>query len=254
MKIPKFLILLIAIQLLFLTKSNAQLSIRDSVETVWMINGGVAYHQPLGILNERYGRSPNIEIGFAYKNKKNIFFGIGGGLFYSNTINENNLLENLTNSNGYIIGDNGTPIEIVFTERGLLFSAYVGSILPIHIYNKNSGIFWQFGAGYMQHKIRFDVKAGSYNRFDKPYNKGYDRLCSGLQLHQQVGFMFLHNKKKVNFKVGLDFHEGFTKSRRTIDYDTGLYDNRNRIDVLIGPFFTWILPVYNKVERKIYYR
>ncbi len=235
-------------------KSNAQVNIRDSVETVWMINGGFAFHLPIGVMSERYGNSTNIFVGGSYKTKQNYWWGAEGGLFFSNIINENNLLENLTNSSGFISSDDGTPVDLVLTERGLMFSAHVGKILPFKIYNKNSGIFLQLGAGYMQHKIRFDAKVGSLNRLQKPFSKGYDRLCSGLQLHQQLGLIFLHNKRKFNFKAGLDLHQGFTRSRRTIDYDTGVYDARKRVDVLIGPFFTWILPVYNKVENKIYYR
>lgn len=230
------------------------MSIKDSVETAWFINTSVSYQFPLADMKARYGNSTNINLGFGKKNKKNIYWGIDGGMFFGNTLNESALLLNLVNSGGYIIAEDGTPADIVFTERGLYFKAQIGKIVPLFHYNKNSGLMMTFGAGYIQHKIRIEPKVGVVPALEKPYNKGYDRLCSGLLLTQQVGYLFMHNKKKFNFFAGVEIMEGFTKSRRTVDYDTGLYNDKKRLDILVGPKVTWILPIYTNVEKKIYYK
>jgi len=234
--------------------SNAQVSIKDSIENVWLIHIGYTYHLTAADMKARFGPSSNIHLGFGYKNKKNWIFGTEISYFFGNTINENNVLANLVNSYGYIIGEDGSPADIIIQERGLMARAYGGKLLSILGYNKNSGILFSTGVGFLQHKFRIDAKAGLVPSLVGDYKKGYDRLSNGMMITQFIGYHFMHNRKVVNFTIGIECIEGFTQSRRSLDYDTGFMDTKKRLDILWGPKIIWELPLYRNAEQKIYYR
>ena len=68
-----------------------------------------------------------------------------------------------------------------------------------------------------------------------------------------AGYRFFDKRNYVNFAIGLELSQNFTRSRRSINIDTGLRDDRARLDLLGGITATWTLPIYAKSGRRIYY-
>ena len=64
-----------------------------------------------------------------------------------------------------------------------------------------------------------------------------------------IGYQHLSDNKLINFFVGVDFHYGLTQNRRTVNFDTGLPDTRQRTDLLLGIKAGWILPLYQRAEK-----
>ena len=77
-------------------------------------------------------------------------------------------------------------------------------------------------------------------------------MSSGLFINQFVGYINFSNKRLVNFFAGFEFTEGFTKNQRDYNFDTGLKDNKNRTDILIGFKAGWVFPLYKRVADKFY--
>jgi hypothetical protein len=46
--------------------------------------------------------------------------------------------------------------------------------------------------------------------------------------------------------------QGFTKSRRSFDYDKMAKDNTKRLDMLWGAKIAWLLPLYKKSPQEYY--
>ena len=109
------------------------------------------------------------------------------------------------------------------------------------------------GIGFMQHKIRIENKDNDTPQLAGDLVKGYDRLSNGRMFNQFIGYMNLSNNHLVNFFAGLEVTEGFTRNRRSVNYDTGKHDGTKRLDMLYGLRFGWVLPLYSRAPEKVYY-
>jgi hypothetical protein len=85
------------------------------------------------------------------------------------------------------------------------------------------------------------------------YKKGYDRLCEGMSLSQALTYQYLAPNKRINFQIGLDLVQAFTRERRTVRYDSGFPVHYPRKDFLQGLRVAWILPVYERSEKSQLY-
>jgi hypothetical protein len=71
---------------------------------------------------------------------------------------------------------------------------------------------------------------------------------------QFFGYLFLDNKKFVNFYLGVELQEAFTKSLRSWQFDINAALPGNRLDMTFGIKAGWIIPVYAKEKvEKFYY-
>ncbi len=202
-------------------------------------------------LVKRYGTSMSPGASFTWKTKHNILVNAEGGYFFGTTVKED-VLANLKTNDGFIIDNEGYPAQLKITERGWNFNANVGYIIPKTGFNKNCGLFFTIGAGYMQHKIKlYDVNK-KVAAVQGKYAKGYDRLSGGISFSQFVGYMYLSNNRLANIYAGVELYEGLTKSYRGYNFDTGLPDTKQRFDVLTGFRVGWILPLYKRTKDFYY--
>ena len=102
------------------------------------------------------------------------------------------------------------------------------------------------GFGFMLHRIDIFASSLTVPQVTEDYEKGYDRLSGGVAFNQFIGYQHLDPKKRVNFQVGFSFQQAFTKSMRSIDFDTRTYNALERTDLLQGVRIGIILPVYTK--------
>lgn len=224
----------------------------DSAITIPLLGVHFGGQLPFADMANRFG--PNIEAGgtFMLKTKKNWIVGIESNYFFGRNVKEN-VLTQLTNSDGFVIDNEGYPADLRVTERGLGIHLYGGRVFNLASANPNSGLFVTLGAGYLSHKIKLYDAQQKIAAVKGDLAKGYDRLSDGFSVSQFVGYLFLSENRLTNFYAGVNCYQAFTTSVRKLNYDTGLPDTKRRLDVLMGFRVGWILPLYKKKPNDFYY-
>ena len=105
----------------------------------------------------------------------------------------------------------------------------------------------------IQHKIKITEATQKAPQLLGDYSKGYDRLSNGLLLSQAIGYSHFSNFKLINYYLGIEFSQGFTQNRRTINFDTGISDPRQRVDVFASVVFRWYFPIYKRQPQHFYF-
>jgi hypothetical protein len=253
--VPKYILALALFLPLFSLKSQAQSRPTDSLMHVPMIYAAAGFDVSGGDLAKRFGNNFEVGGGFMFKSKTNWLFGADFSYLFGDIVKEKPLNSLLTRD-GLLIGEDGLDADVRITERGIklpilkvgkLFSAPVGRA------SVNSGFFLMGGAGYMQHKINYEDVTRSVPQIRGEYKKGYDRLTSGLALTQNLGYMFLDKRRRINFFANLEFTQAFTKNRREYNFDEMRKDDASRLDLLYGIKLGWIFPIYKKLPQDYYY-
>lgn len=248
----KRFLLLCALIFGMLVQSKAQVSVKDSVIAITMVNASFAFHKPSGDLADRFGDSNAIGLGALRKTKKNWIWGAELNFIIGSDIKDENIFDNITGGQS-VIDANGQLATIRIFERGMYFNITGGKIIPVLGPNKNSGILITGGVGYMYHKIKIESLGNRTPQLTDELIKGYDRYTAGIFTSQFIGYTYLSNKRKINFFVGFDFIQGYTEDKRTYNYTTGERIEGQRNDLLWGFRIGWILPIYRKAPDDFYY-
>lgn len=221
---------------------------------VLTFNIAYAFQTNSGDLADRFGNSFEIDLSSDFITKKNFIFGVRGGVFFGNEVHED-VLFNLRDPDGFLIGNNQAWASIALRERGFYVGGRFGKLFPLLKNNRRSGIRVTLGAGLLQHKIRIQDDGDSAPQISGDYIKGYDRLSNGLALTQFVGYQHMSKNKRINFHLGFEFTEGFTQNRRSLNFDTMMKDETKRTDILLGFKLGWTLvPIYfGQPSEDIYY-
>jgi len=246
------LILLLTVPAMF-----AQESENDSKSgyTIPYFYGFYGYQWPGGDLKIQFGSNSTVGGGFSVKTKSNLIFGAEYDFIFGNDVkNTREIFKNLFNSDGNIISGDGTPAVVATFERGNLIGAKFGKLIPVLKNNRNSGIFFTVGGGYMMHKIRIEVENESAPQLKGDYKRGYDRLSGGIMLSQALGFMFISPSGLANFTLSVEAFEGWNKPYRDYYFDTmAPVPEGRQFDFLLGPKVSWIIPIRGRNIGKYYY-
>jgi hypothetical protein len=246
--------LIIGLLLLSTGRNYAQVNVKDSTLNVAMIHAAFGSWVPAGDLGERFGVFFSAGPGFTYKSKGNWVFSASFDYLFGNVIkNRDSLFRYIQTSHGFIIDGEGLPADVSVQMRGYKVTGRFGKLIPLAKTNPNSGLLLMAGGGYLIHKIDISVLENMAPQLRGDYAKGYDRLTAGFTANQFVGYQHLSNKRKINFFVGLEITEAFTKSQRDYDFDRMAPDTKNRLDIMVGIRAGWILPLYGRAPRDYYY-
>ena len=224
----------------------------DSAFALPLIGINFGGHIPMGDLSNRFG--PNLAAGGAvmYKTKKNWILGLESNYLFGRNVREDVLLQ-LKTVNNTVMDNDGFPADIRVSERGLGIHFTFGRVFKFFSSNPNSGLMICFGGGYLQHKINLYDAQQRIAAIKGELKYGYDRLSNGFSINQFIGYLFLSENRLLNFYFGFEGFEAFTKSVRKLNYDTGLADTKQRLDLLYGFKIGWILPLYKKRPNDFYY-
>jgi len=247
------LTLLIIVSLITTAGLFAQVNIRDSVIFTPLIYATYAYQFPGGDLAKQFGSNSNIGGGVMFKTKHNWLFGAEGNYLFGQSVkNSDALLKGISTSDGFVIDANGYLADIVFYESGFNVFAKFGKVIPLLAPNPNSGFTLIAGAGYIQDKIRIHVIGNTAPQLLGDYLKGYDRLNGGIAVTGSLGYMYLSNKRLLNFSVSLEFMQAWTNPYRERDFDTGKKDTRKLNSQFYAIRFNWMIPLYRRVPKEFY--
>ncbi len=222
-------------------------------DAVWAVYPTYSFQWPGGDMAERFGANSTIGPGGFYKSAGNWVYNVDINFLFGNKIKEDSLIQNLINSDGFVIDDQGHISEISFFERGFYTSGRIGKLIPLSDNNLNSGILIMAGAGYMQHKIHIEVKNKAAAPLRGDYKKGYDRLTDGFSTTQFIGYMHIGNTRLANFFFGAELMQAWTKNRRSMNFDTMRRDDKNRFELLGGIKIGWVIPFSKREPEDFYY-
>ncbi len=232
---------------------SGQASIKDSAIFTPIMDFSYAVQFPGGDMSDRFGINSSVASTFFIKTKSNLLYGLGGSFMFGGDVKEDEFLQTLSDENGAIPGISGLYSNVILSERGFTIEGKVGKIFPWFGPNDNSGLMVYASLGYLQHKIRIEERNGEVPLLLDDYGKGYDRLSGGLMTGQFIGYRHLGNKRLINFFVGFEMKQGFTKNLRGFNYDTKQEDNESRLDLLYGVRFGISLPLYRRPPQEFYY-
>jgi len=207
-----------------------------------------------GDLAQRFG--PNLKVGGSLSfmpQNKNYHFGIKASYYFGDTVKQD-VLAHLRDQNGYILGINYEYAQVKLRQRGFETSAFASKVFPFGGQNSRTGLRVDLGLGIYQHWIRLQDDFVTAAQLNDPYDKGYDRMSNGASLTQFIGYQYMSENKRINFYVGLELLQAFTKNRRYYDFATMGVDTESRTDLMYGIKAGWILPIYmEKSPETIYY-
>jgi hypothetical protein len=237
-----------------------QKSMQDSSITfpyLSIVYGGA---MPGGDLADRFGYTSEIGGDLGLKLRNSFYFSAGARFLFGGDVREE-IATNLTELRGgtnnsvtpMALGGDGRWYEVRFYERGLTIPVKIGYIIPFLNPNPNSGFYVEAGAQYIHHKVRIEVPGNSVPGLFGSYTKGYDRYTNGLGLLQGFGYRLHNNNRLINFSLGFQVSQNFTQGRRDVQFDTGLPDRADRLDLLVGFKAAWIFPLYRSAPDDLYY-
>ena len=236
-------------------------SSKDYIDTaapmIWL-DAHLAYHFPLGNLRTMFKSNFAVGPGFTFKSKSNWTVGFHFDYMFGANMRDSAFFNGtLANENGIVIDGNGlvSPGGITAEGRYWTLQADFGKIIPVDRW-KNSGIWLRIGGGYFSHRLRLDDFGKQYPQLDGNYAKGYDRRSGGFVLSQFIGYQFVRKNRMLNFFIGVEFHEMWTKPNRNYVFYEGPTDGmKAKFSGLIGFKAGWNIPLYErKTTTTFYYR
>ncbi len=234
---------------------NAQRNVSDSVIGTPWISVHYGLNWTGGDLADRFGLLNHLGMFAGYKTNKNWVFGVDGSFIFGNDVKVEGLFDHLLDSKGNITDINGDIASVRVAARGFHVNGNVGKIIPVLSPNKNSGIYLSLGAGYVAHKLRIETQDHVVPQIELDYRKGYDRLTSGLNIQEFVGYSFMANHGVFNFYGGFYAQQGFTYNRRTVFFDQPdtPVSTDMRLDFQYGFRVAWLIPIYKRMPKEFYY-
>lgn len=245
---------IISVLILFCFQGASQSKERiDSSAAIPFVRFQYSFLFPSGDFETTYGNSSSVGGAIGFKTKSNWQFELEYNFMFGSNIKRKDLLSDIINERGDVTDSDGELLKIVYDLRGYSLYTSVGKVFPISKKNRNSGVLVQAGVGFLQHRIFIDYRDGKAFQLREDMIKGYDRLHNGLALKQFIGYQYFGSKNLINFYIGLEFQEGFTKNRREYNYDTRAFDKEQKEDLLYGLRLGWSIPIRKRSSEDFYY-
>jgi len=244
--------LIIAILVGFVWGSKAQ-TIADTSMNIHLTSFHLSGHVPGGDMGKRYGTSLGVGGSYMYKTEKQWILMADLTFITGNTYKADSIFDNLKDEYGDFISIYGEISEHKYYERGFYAAGGVGRLFPVFGPNPNSGLMCMLSAGILQHKTLIHQDGADIPGINGDYAKGYDRLTNGFAISEFIGYMHLDNSDPVNFYVGLEFTQGWTKNRRDWDFYLNGPELGLKHDYMFGLRFGWIFPINKKATNTYYF-
>lgn len=236
---------------------NAQRNLRDSSIATPLLGFHYGMNLTAGDLADRYDFFHHVGFSSGYKFANKFYVGLAGNFMFGRRMSftHQSLFGHLMDDKGNITDQNGDNATILLFSRGFNANVEVGRLFSILSPNENSGILFKLGAGYLNHRIRIESNNHVVPSLELDYKKGYDRLTTGINTSQFLGYLLMSDNSFLNFYAGFYLQEGFTKNRRPIFYDQPdiPVSQDTRLDIQYGFKVGWLIPVYKRKPREFYY-
>ncbi|MFN4255652.1 MAG: hypothetical protein ACK4Q5_11670 [Saprospiraceae bacterium] len=202
-------------------------------------------------LADRFGFSNAIGPGLDFTTANNFIFGADFQYTYGTKVKEDPL-DPIRVDSGYIVGFGRNIASVALRQRGFYLGGHVGKLFTFGNSNR-SGLRLTLGAGVLRHSIRVQDNSQSVPQLVDNYQKGYDRLTGGLALNQLIGYQLIGRTRSINYFIGFEFNQGFTRSLRDWDFAEMKKLEGSRFDFRYGIRVGWALPFYFTKPETVYY-
>lgn len=208
-----------------------------------------------GDLKDRYGYLNQVGFTAGYKFTSKWYLGLDADFMFGGDIRLPELFTSLKDTFGNITDQNGDIATVLTFARGFHANIEVGRLITVLSPNENSGIFLKFGGGYVNHRVRIETNDQVVPSLELDYKKGYDRLTTGFNTSQFIGYLFMADQGILNFYGGFYLQEGFTKNRRDVFFDQPEIpvSKSTRFDLQYGFKVGWLIPIYKRRPKEFYY-
>jgi hypothetical protein len=208
---------------------------------------------PFGNMSDRFGFNSLFGLQIAYKTKTNWIIGGEGAFLYGTTVKEGFVVNNISGTSGQFINQNGELVNVRPQEVGFNIKFTAGKVIPFSKKFPDAGLLLLTSAGFLEHKIAFNVNSNELPQLNKTYRRGYDRLSSGPVLSQFIGGVFTKRGSFISGYAGFQFDIAFTQGRRPYDFFLKAPLHDNRVDMFIGFRIGWIIPIFLQASEKEYF-
>lgn len=200
-----------------------------------------ALHVPWGDLADRFGAANTVGIGWRRTAGSGWRYGFQYRFQTGADVREPGLLQNLIDSRGHVIDNEGRIALVTPQQRGTMVLATLGRKWALGARHPETGFIAEVGAGFWEHKVHFQNRGNRITQLEDPYLKGYDRLSGGWVLVPRAGVEFHSPNGQARFQFGLEALIGRLSPSRAWNADTGTVDVGPRQDGALGLFAAWIL-------------
>lgn len=233
---------------------GAMAQTEEKPDEAWIFSPSIAVQFPGGDITDRFGTNYTAGLSAGYKTTQNWIFQIDGQFMFGNSIqNSEQILGAIITNNNNILNQTGNFAQLSLLQRGFYFLGETEKVFNQIGVNANSGLSISLGAGFINHWIHFDNAGNDSPQILDEYQKGYDRYSGGLLLKQSIGYMYLSERRRINFKLSFEILQAFTQNYREFNFDTGMEDTEQHLDLLYGIRLNWYLPIYQKARSEFFY-
>lgn len=223
---------------------------RNNIGPVSLIHFSLGYQRPAGDLAKRFGPCQSLGLSAEHLTANNWALGANGQFFFGENVKEDPIA-GMRTANGGVINSERVVATVSLRERGWYAGATAGRLWATD--KRRSGLRLTLGAGWQTHWIRVQDESNLVTQLTGDYRKGYDRRAGGPTLSQFVGWQSLGASRTVNWFVGAQVQEGFTKSLRDWDFATQGPLTGKRLDVRLGFVAGWSFAIYQQPASQVYY-
>ena len=245
--------LFFALFIAFLAGSlNAQ-TVADTSMNLHMFSFHLSGHLPGGDIAKRYGANMGVGGSYIFKTQNQWILAADITFISGSNFKEDSIFDELKDEYGDFVNIYGEIGEASFYERGFYTGVRAGRLFPVIGPNQNSGFFATVSAGLLQYKTLIHQDGRDIPSIREEYAKGYDRLTNGFAISEFIGYQYLDSDEPINFYVGLEFHQAWTRNRRDYNFDIMGPEIGLRHDFLYGIRFGWVFPINKKATNTYYF-
>lgn len=245
-------ILVLALMGLMVHTANAQ-TIADTSMNLHMLSFHMSGNLPGGDISNRFGAHFGVGGSYMFKTEGNWMLSADLTFITGSNFKEDSVFNNLKDEYGDFINTYGEIGEVKFYERGFYTGLKAGRLFPVIGPNPNSGILLTVSGGLLQYKTLVHQDGRDIPSIIGDYSKGYDRLTNGFGLSEFIGYLHLDSHNPINFYIGLEFTQAWTKNRRDYNFDLMGPELQLRHDYIYGIRFGWIFPINKKATNTYYF-
>ena len=211
------------------------------------------YQMSIGSSTSPFGNNSAVGSSYFFELDKNIIFGVEANYLFGTDMNDSTIFENISTSNGGIIGSDGYYANINLMQRGL--DSYLFTGYAIHPSKSNSSGFYILqGFGYIEKKIFIDTKNQNVPQLDENMKKGYDQFSNGFSTKTSIDYKYYHNKGRFQMSIGVNYTMTYIKNQREYDFANNKYYSSKRTwEKLLGLKTEIIIPINRKNENQFHY-
>lgn len=230
---------------------------QDTTVSAPFFSGAAGWTFPFGEMGNRYSSFFNLDATLGWKTSSNWLYMLDFCFqFGSNNVKQlDKILSGLytSDSNPFIIGEDGTDAGVVGYNRNLSLSFGIGRLIPLSLSNPNSGIMITLNGGFIQHQIIYQYTLSTVHALEGDYAYGYDRQMRGPMASIMLGYMHISKKTYANWYAGIQFYSAWTKMTRDYQFDLMSGDDKTYTDYMLTLKLGWMFPFFGRKADKIYF-